>query len=388
MFGHIRHAIPTLVFVLLGPLVPPCFAQTEGTAVCGDGVVEGAEQCDDGNLYRLDGCDSDCRYEQIQRLTSLALQGSPAPGFCDSANSLLGDAFSDVALDNLNGSLQDSIDTGDLTLLLDFLDLDDATGTNDGSLELGVLGGSADPTDPSPGGLDAWFLAADDLVDSSGLPTQRLTPAAIASLQLSAGPDDVSVPFVEGELSMRSASAAARVDAETSLPAEPPSNLAPGFAAFESLDAADASHGLCGNVTVGSLALIPVPELFTSGVGTCEACANSRAYVSCGTGPVTDACHSFLDVLVGGCQILSCVVTLIDPSQPDVGVGVDPPNTLIFEPSGGGIDKVTVVEADDAYSSWFQFTSERVHLTNNLPLLFEDGFESGDTSAWSATVSP
>ena len=76
------------------------------------------------------------------------------------------------------------------------------------------------------------------------------------------------------------------------------------------------------------------------------------------------------------------------PDQPDVGVGANPPNTLIFEPTGGGIDKVTVVEPDDAYSSWFQFSSERVHLTNNVSLMFRDGFETGDTLAWSNTVSP
>lgn len=378
-------ALFALTSFLIGPAPAP--AEFEGV-ICGDGIVEGAEQCDDGNLYPLDGCDSSCRYEQVQRLTSLSLQGSAGPIVCEPGTNQLGGAFSATGLDSLNGSLQDAIDAGDLTLLLDLLDLDDATGTADASLEVAALGGEVDATDPTPGGLDAWYLAAEDLLDADDQPLQSLTPASITSSELVAGPGDASLPFVDGELSMRDVVLAAQVNPATSLPAEPPSNLAPGFVAFESLDAADASHGLCGNVTVGSLALIPVPEALTSGLGMCESCGASRVYTSCAGGPVTTSCHSLLDVMVGGCQVFGCLVTVIDPTQPDVGVDPNPPNTLIFEPSGGGLDKVTVIEPDDAYSSWYQFTSERVHLTNNLSLLFRDGFESGDTTVWSNTVSP
>ena len=365
----------------------PTLAQAEGV-VCGDGVVEGVEQCDDGDVYPLDGCDPSCRYEQVQRLTALSLQGSTGPVVCEPGTNQLGGAFSATGLGTLNASLQDAMDAGDLTLLLDLLDLDDSTGTADAALEVAALGGDADSGDPSPGGLDAWYVAAEDLLDADDRPLQSLTPTSIASSELVAGPGHASLPFTGGELSMRDVILAAQVNAATSLPTEPPSNFAPGFVAFESLDAADASHGLCGNVTVGSLALVPVPEAFTSGLGMCESCAASRVYTSCGAGPVTESCHSLLDVLVGGCQVFGCLVTVIDPTQPDVGVDLNPPNTLIFEPSGGGIDKVSVVEPDDAYSSWFQFTSERVHLTNNLTLLFRDGFESGDTAAWSQTVAP
>ena len=44
------------------------------------------------------------------------------------------------------------------------------------------------------------------------------------------------------------------------------------------------------------------------------------------------------------------------------------------------------VEPGDAYSSWFSVTSERVHVTDNLNRIFNDGFESAGTGAWSATL--
>ena len=377
----------TLFFIVSAFLVvsAPALAQPDGV-LCGNGVVEGAEQCDDGGLYPLDGCDPTCRYEQVQRLTTFELQGDSGPVDCEPGTNQFGGAFSGTGLTELNNSLQAGIDSGDLTILYDLLDLDDATGTADGSLELGALDGAVDPRDPSPTGIDAWYLASDGLLNGDDEPTQLLTPASIVASELVAGPGDASLPFLGGELTMRDVVLLAQVGATTSLPAEPPSNFAPGFVAFETLAATDSFHGLCGNLTVGTLAVIPVPDVFTSGVGTCQTCAASRAYTSCGVGPVTDSCHSMLDVMVGGCQVLGCAVTVVNPTQPDVGVDPNPPNVLIFEATGGGIDKVTVVETDDAYSSWFQFTSERVHLTNNLGLFFRDGFESGDSSAWPATV--
>ncbi len=32
-------------------------------SICGDGVIEGAEECDDGNIFDGDGCNSNCQYE-------------------------------------------------------------------------------------------------------------------------------------------------------------------------------------------------------------------------------------------------------------------------------------------------------------------------------------
>jgi cysteine-rich repeat protein len=44
---------------------PGCTATCDLVAVCGDGVVEGAEQCDDGNTANGDGCSSTCHLELL-----------------------------------------------------------------------------------------------------------------------------------------------------------------------------------------------------------------------------------------------------------------------------------------------------------------------------------
>jgi hypothetical protein len=42
---------------------------------------------------------------------------------------------------------------------------------------------------------------------------------------------------------------------------------------------------------------------------------------------------------------------------------------LVADPGTG---KVTVTEPDDAYSTWFEFAAERVHITNNIGGIFAD----------------
>jgi hypothetical protein len=153
---------------------------------------------------------------------------------------------------------------------------------------------------------------------------------------------------------------------------------------FEGLDGSSSARGLCGNVTVESLSLVPAPEgLTVGGQSPCSAsCPQSRAYTYCGDGmPVGPGCNSLLDVLVSGCStFVGICIPLVTPTQPDVGVGGNPPHALVPDPVSG---KVTVVVPDDAYSSFFQFSSQRVHMTNNLSGIFADGFESEYLSGWS-----
>src|SRR5690625_5007305 len=47
----------------------------DGEALCGNGVVEEAEECDDGNAVSGDGCSAECRIED----------GPITPGVCDDA---------------------------------------------------------------------------------------------------------------------------------------------------------------------------------------------------------------------------------------------------------------------------------------------------------------
>jgi len=74
-------------------------------AVCGNRVVEGDEQCDDGNRQRLDGCDSDCRYEFAHRLTSMYLiKTDSVPDWCVHKANQYAKAFTEEMTSDTNVS--------------------------------------------------------------------------------------------------------------------------------------------------------------------------------------------------------------------------------------------------------------------------------------------
>jgi len=352
--------------------------------LCGNGLVEPPEECDDGAAFRLDGCAPDCTYEHVQRMTSLALGGGPGPSSCTPPTNAFGSAFSSLGLTALNTQLATVISDQTLNQLLQILALDDPAAVDDPDLEVGFLGSALDARGPAPG-LDAWYLAAPGFLDPDDLPAVSLS-GAVAARELSAGPGRVEIRFLEGLITARDARITAVVGSLTSLPGPPPDQLAPGFAAFESLAADDGNHGMCGNLTVASLAQIPLPAEFTAGGGAeCSgSCPGSRSYTWCGAGnPVGPGCNSLLDLVVGGCSVFPpACVGIVTPTQPDVGTDGQPPAVLVGDPTTG---KVTVVEPEDAYSTWFEFTAERAHMTNNLGGIFTDGFESSDFGAWSSS---
>jgi cysteine-rich repeat protein len=362
-----------------GAMVSQAFAQ------CGDGVISGAEQCDDGNTFLWDGCNLDCLYEQVQRAVELELSSTAAPATCTPTTNTLGLSFSASGRQGLNTMFADAIADGSLDVLMPFLLLDDPLGFNDANIEIAALSGMSDPQG-SGGALDSWHLGDESQLDSDDLP-RNLLPGSIVSGDVNAGPGVIELPLLQGTLRLLEGHIIGRVDSPTSLPSPPPAQLAPGFVAFESLDASSSARGLCGNITVGSLSLLPTPaDLATGGQIQCSSsCPDSRSYTYCGDGmPVGPDCNSLLDVLVSGCSMfVGICIPLVYPTQPDVGVGANPPNTLVADPTSG---KVTVVEADDAYSSFFHFVSQRVHQTNNLFAIFADGFETSDPSRWSVTV--
>jgi len=372
-----RAAVSTAFFVSV-VIASPGIAQ-----ICGDGIVEPPEECDDGASFRLDGCAPDCTFEHVQRLTHLQLLDGSAPAFCVSTTNAFGASFTSFGLSAINAQLTAAIADGTLNQLLQVLALDDPAAVNDPDIEVGLLGSDPDSRGFTSG-LDGWYVATAGFLDADNLPALRL-PGAVAVREISAGPGRIEIRFLEGTISVRDAVVAAVVGPTTSLPGPPPDQFAPGFAAFEGVQASDGNHGLCGNLTVESLATMPLPAEFTSGgAAACSgACAGSGSYTWCGTGnPVGPGCNSTLDILVGGCAVSPPLcIGLLDPTQPDVGTGGQPPVVLIPDPTTG---KVTVVEPDDAYSSWFEFTAERVHLTNNIGGIFADGFESADLGAWSS----
>lgn len=365
-----------------------CFALVSVPAsaqVCGNGIVEPPEECDDGAAFRLDGCAPGCTYEHVQRMTMLALGDGSGPSSCTPATNAFGSAFSSLGLTALNTQLQTVISNQTLNQLLQVLALDDPAAVDDPDLVVGFLGSALDTRGPAPG-LDAWYLADPVFLDPDDLPAVSL-PGAVASRELSAGPGRVEIRFLEGLITARDARITAVVGSLTGLPGPPPDQLAPGFAAFESLAADDGNHGMCGNLTVASLAQVPLPAEFTAG-GSAEcsdSCPGSRSYTWCGAGnPVGPGCNSLLDLMVGGCAVFPpACVAIVTPTQPDVGTGGQPPAVLVGDPTTG---KVAVVEPEDAYSTWFEFTAERVHMTNHLGGIFTDGFESSDLAAWSSSA--
>jgi cysteine-rich repeat protein len=350
-----------------------CDANCHLIAVCGNGVLEAGEQCDDGNLLDLDGCDSTCKYEVVTRMTSIAIQGTAAPAFCTPASNRLGtQSLTPTALNSLNTTLTNGVNAGTTNVTTQFLGLDDLTGVSDpNGLSIGVMSASPDPakgTWPGNNPIDWWFLAAGSTV-SNGLPTGILTNGALSARQLTGGPSDVSLTLLLGGspavLEMLSARIAATIDGSPApnVPAPPPAQLAAGLTVFQNVTGSGTNQGLCGNITVESLAQIPIPQqLAQGGTTACGKCTGSATYTYCGMGmPVGPNCNSLLDALVGGCKAVACIITAINPEQPDV-----PANGTVTPLSLGAGNKVPTSQWNgdrDAYSSYLKFDGNRAHFT-------------------------
>lgn len=356
-----------------------CDSMCHLIAVCGNGTIEGTEQCDDGNTRDLDGCDSHCNYEAVTRMTTVTLSGSAAPSFCTPATNRLGtQALTSTAINQLNSTLATDVNDATTNVMTQFIGLSDLTGVASSSpFSIGVMSAILDPakgawtgTSATNQPIDWWFLAAASTV-SNGLPTGVLTNANVAARQLTAGPSDVSLSLILGgspaQLEMLSAQIAATIDGTPApdVPAPPPSALASGLTVFQQITGSGTGQGLCGNITVESLAQIPIPQVLTTGATACSAsCSKSHAYTYCGMGmPVGPNCNSLLDALVGGCKAPAILcIDVVNPKQPDV-----PANGTVATLSLGAGNKVPASQSTgdkDAYSSFIQFDGERAHFTS------------------------
>lgn len=354
------------------PNTATCSAQcqTIAAAACGNGTIEGTEQCDDGNTTNLDGCDSQCKYEVMHRLSKVEIMGGTAPAFCTPTTNRLGNtALTSTARNQINPSLQDGINEGTTNVIVQALGLDDLTGTADPSLELGIMTGILDPakgTYPAGNPIDWWFLIAPSTIDANRLPTGKLS-ASLAAKTVTAGPANVLLTLLlagsPAVLEMRSARITATTVGTPSTPAPPPNQLAAGLVVFPDIKGDGTGQGLCGNITVESLSQIPIPESLTSGSTPCRAqCSNSEAYTYCGANqPVGPGCNSLLDALVGGCRASILCITAINKTQPDVPAGSSV-QTLTL----GANNKVPTSQTagnKDAYSSYMCFYGKRTHAT-------------------------
>lgn len=341
-----------------------------GPSTCGNSVLEAAEECDDGNTLALDGCSASCKYEVVDRMTSITLQSANAPAFCTPTSNALGRAFSSAALTSVNSQLTQSIQSGALNNLLQFNGLDDPTGvSNDSSLSIGFLPAVPDPAKGSwPGGnpRDFWFLVPSASVDAQGASLSALT-GSLTNRTVSAGPGSLKLPLAIGgspsTLTVSNALMRATLNAPTDVPAPPPTSLAAGVKVFQAITGSLADQGICGNVTVDSLAHIPVPASLASGDTACMACTDSHTYTACSGNTVEAGCNSMLDVLVGGCKALGCALTLVTAVQPDVPASAGAAVTPLSLGSGSAVSSDLSNGNNDAYSSYFQFQAVRAHIT-------------------------
>jgi cysteine-rich repeat protein len=344
--------------------------------ICGNGVIETPETCDDGNLRNLDGCDASCHYEVFTRWNAASFSGSSAPaalGCTPSTNRFGTQVLSPTALAQINPQLTTDIDNGTTNVLEQWTNLDDLTGVANTSVTIGFMNAQLDPahgTWPSGNPIDWWFLVDHSSVDSTGHATSGL-PGTITARNLTAGPADIVLPIlIEGvpsPLTLRSARLAATVNGAPApnVPAPPPTKLATGITVFQTVTGNGADQGLCGNITVSSLAQIPIPAIFaTGGTSACGNCAGSHTYTYCGAAmPVGSGCNSLLDMIVGGCKALACVVVGTNATQPDVPATSSGTVTPLTLGASNAIPVSQTANNLDAYSAYITFTAIRSHAT-------------------------
>ncbi len=316
------------------------------------------------------GASAAANFKQDHRLNSLVLQYT-TDAFAPSNR--FGLAITGGAIrTSFQTSLNNGVATGDTSLLLRMLGLNDLTGTNEPGLVVGVANG--DPILP-PGNpatyagasdLDWWYSQHANEIDANAVPTAQLTGSIVANA-LAVGPGQMNLDTgLMGSLALSDARISATVGGIstplTSSNGFPPGHLPlelvdPALQSFESMS----SGKLAGNIRAASLAAAPIPSVFWGPSGL--SCAQSYT-----------ASNTWLDLLVGGCNII--VLTQVAATQPDQSdaaapvAGAGAPYTLTRtgtgnvvtgcrDKNGASVVLGTCLNAA-AYSVYFQFTSDRV----------------------------
>ena len=346
---------------------------TIAAAVCGNGKLEAGEQCDDGNKVNLDGCSystlpgvPQCQFEQSQRATLVTINGG-TDSFC-AANALGSKALGgngSLAIGQLNSTLATGVGNGSTTIAFEFVGIGDLTGQSASpNLKLGALSG-APVTGTGYSGTadnDWWYTTTADTIDSSRLP-KSLLPATLSGTKLAAsGTIDLAVALTGAVTTLHSTSTKIAASAGAATAPTKSTGATPGHLASENIDPTLVSFDtmssgqLCGNISTYSLSTVPVPTILQNSL-------------LCGFA----AYKSLLDVLVDGCGTLISATQpdQIDPSAPAAGAGApytlvltgatvtgckDKAGTLFANPSAGFTACINAA----AYSSYFNFTSDRV----------------------------
>lgn len=120
---------------------------------CQNGTVEGDEECDDGNDRRLDGCDTECKFEFAHRFSSMAiLKDVDIPEWCVHQDNRFAEAFAEEVmimgmvplniLDVVNRQLSLQMAQGDNAYVMHIMNSDDISmQTADDDVTLGFYQG-------------------------------------------------------------------------------------------------------------------------------------------------------------------------------------------------------------------------------------------------------
>jgi cysteine-rich repeat protein len=343
----------------------------DGATVCGNSVRETNEECDDGNSRNLDGCNSNCLFEQNQRVNSLVLQYG-VDSTCTSNG--FGNAFVQGPVTTfLQSAIDSSVASGEITILFKLLDLNDLGGVNDPAIRLGMMSGKPYAGSGYNGAsdLDWWYKPDPTTIDTRRDPLVMIK-GSIGSRALTAGPGRVKMPLnlagVVLNLAMSNIHLRATVGPSSSplsSTGAPPGHLTsmhldPSLTSFSSAGGSGTSGTghLCGNIPARELQIVPVPSILTGSL------VFSQNYSTSNT---------MLDVMVHGCSFLA-IMSVVNPTQPDTEdpgispVGTGPPYRLLTtgnKVTGCRDQSNTTVNLsacldDAAYSIFFKFASGRV----------------------------
>jgi cysteine-rich repeat protein len=297
--------------------------------VCGDGKVGGREQCDDGNTNNLDGCDSNCNFEQLHRATALKYSSS-VDSFC-TLNALGTQVITTSGLSGIQSSTDQDIALGNTNVIFKFMGMGgqaaDLTGTS-GNVVLGSL--SALPQMADAGAydgtndLDWWYTVDQTTVDGSGNPNSTLQGTYSNKVLNASGTLGMKVNLSGSPASLVMLNAKIKVTiGQTSTPKAstggPPGHLASEhllstLVSFENggVGGSGPTGEMCGNMTAQSLSTVVTPPLLQQGGSLpCD-----ETYTSS---------NSLLDVLVHGCTVSG--IAVMNATQPDQQPGPFPSGT-------------------------------------------------------------
>lgn len=363
------------------PGTATCDAACHLVPKCGNGSREAGEDCDDGNTTNLDGCDGRCRFEQVLRIDGLYLSDK-GDDFCP--RDLLGEAFSTaLALSRFQGVLDEALDSGLTSMMLQWPSGGDVTGTSIPNLTIGLLAGLpqglriTDGGDILDGGtydpmrdLDWWYPVLPNAIDGNRVARSTISGSVTAKKLELAGRMSFYVvthsgaaPIDFSELKIRSF--IGPTSTPTASMGSPPGHLAaerlnPSLKSFERIgEPGEGSGQLCGRASAASLNRLLLPGQFTGmGLATC-----GESYTPGST---------LLDMLVSGCTVLATRQVQrtqpdsVDPGAPVVGAGG--PYTLVAtnhrvtgckDKSGAMVDLGACLTAA-SYTAYFRFNAHRV----------------------------